>query len=143
MWHIYLAGLFTGIRIRRDNMRCNLDLAQVEIMTYSEAAKYLGIQVATLKNLVASGKIQRTKITGTVGRRRLVQFDRADLDLYRASRYIGDRKFMRGSRLTHAVNVTFSDAEFAEICSAIPDGYSRSAWIAEAAIERSRLTSRK
>lgn len=108
-------------------------------MTYREAADYLGIQTTTLANLVASGKIQRTVAPGT----RRVQFDRAELDAYRASRYIGDRKFMRGSRLTHAVNVTFSDAEFAEISAAIPDGYSRSAWIAEAAIERSRLTSRK
>ena len=107
-------------------------------MTYHEAADYLGIQPTTLANLVAAGKIQRTFVPGT----RRVSFDRAELDRYAAGRY-RDRKFIRGEPLVHAVEVRFSEAEFSEVIAAIPDSYSRSAWIAEQAVAAARLTSRK
>lgn len=108
-------------------------------MTYHEAADYLGIQPTTLANLVASGRIHRTTVPGT----RRVSFDRGELDRYVASKYVNDRKFIRGSGLTHAVQVLFSESELAEVLAAIPDGYSRSAWIAEQAVNAARLTSRK
>jgi len=107
-------------------------------VTYHEAADYLGIQPTTLANLVASGKIQRTFVPGT----RRVSFDRAELDRYAAGRY-RDRKFIRGEPLLHTVEVRFSESEFAAIIAAIPDGSSRSTWIARAAVEQARLTSRK
>lgn len=108
-------------------------------MTYQEAADYLGIQVTTLANLVASGKVQRIK----EGPRR-VRFEAAELDRYAASRNDPEaRSFIRGEPLTERVLVRFSASEMAELSAVVTSSCSMSRWCAEKIMDAVRLTSRK